>query len=166
MYATITNNTIDKYPLSFMDIRKMFPNVSFGANTSNEDLLQFNVVKVLTGTQPSYDPMTQELSLSDPINVEGNWIEQWQINQRSPEEISNQRSGLTCTPRQARLALQQAGLLTAVTDWISSADNTTQIEWEFALEIRRDWPPITLCATYLGLSEEQLDDLFILAATL
>lgn len=166
MYATITNNTIDKYPLSFMDIRKMFPNVSFGANTSNEDLLQFNVVKVLTGIQPTYDPITQEISLTDPIKIEGNWIEQWQINQRSPEEIANQRSGLTCSPRQARLALQQAGLLTAVTDWISSADNTTKIEWEFALEIRRDWPPITLCATYLGLTEEQLDDLFILAATL
>lgn len=166
MYATITNNTIDRYPLSFMDIRKMFPNVSFATNLSDDILIQFGIVKILPGTQPTYDPLTQELSLTDPLNVDGQWIEQWEINQLTPEEISNQRSGLTCTPRQARLALQQAGLLTAVTDWISSADNTTQIEWEFALEIRRDWPPITLCATYLGLSEEQLDDLFILAATL
>ena len=70
------------------------------------------------------------------------------------------------TPRQARLALQQAGLLDAVTAWIASADATTQIEWEFALEVRRDWPPIAACSSALGLSEAQLDGLFALAVTL
>lgn len=70
------------------------------------------------------------------------------------------------TPRQARLALQQAGLLAAVTAWIAAADEATRIEWEFALEVRRDWPPITACAGALGLSEAQLDGLFARAVTL
>lgn len=70
------------------------------------------------------------------------------------------------TPRQARLALKSAGLLTAVTDWIATADQETQIDWEFATEIRRDWPPIAACATELGLTDAQLDDLFTLAGTL
>lgn len=70
------------------------------------------------------------------------------------------------TPRQARLALKSAGLLTAVTDWIALADEETQIDWEYATEIRRDWPPIAACATALGLTETQLDDLFTLAAAL
>lgn len=33
-------------------------------------------------------------------------------------------------------------------------------------EIRRDWPPIAACATALGLTDTQIDDLFSLAATL
>ena len=70
------------------------------------------------------------------------------------------------TPRQARLALKSAGLLTAVTDWVATADQETQIDWEFATEIRRDWPPIAACATALGLTDAQLDDLFALAGKL
>jgi hypothetical protein len=70
------------------------------------------------------------------------------------------------TPRQARLALKSAGLLTAVTDWIATADEDTQIEWEFATEIRRDWPALLSCATALGLTAVQLDELFTLAGTL
>lgn len=70
------------------------------------------------------------------------------------------------TPRQARLALKGAGLLAAVDAWIAEADEETQIDWEFASAIRRDWPPIATCATALGLTETQLDELFALAGTL
>lgn len=73
---------------------------------------------------------------------------------------------LSVTPRQARLALYQTGLLDPIAAWIAQADAATRIEWEFALEIRRDWPPIQACATALGLTEEQLDGLFAVAATL
>lgn len=71
-----------------------------------------------------------------------------------------------CTPRQARLALAQAGLLTAVEAWIETAPDTVRIEWEYANEIRRDWPPIADAAQALGLTEAQLDGLFALAAAL
>lgn len=71
-----------------------------------------------------------------------------------------------CTPRQARLALAQANLLTAVEAWIETAPESVRIEWEYANEIRRDWPPIADAATALGLTEAQLDELFALAKTL
>lgn len=71
-----------------------------------------------------------------------------------------------CTPRQARLALAQAGLLSAVEARIAAAPATVRIEWEYANEIRRDWPPIADAAADLGLTEAQLDDLFALAASL
>ncbi len=70
------------------------------------------------------------------------------------------------TPRQARLALQQAGMLDAVTAWIATAPASVQIDWEFALEVRRDWPPIEECREALGLTEDQLDALFATASTL
>ena len=57
-------------------------------------------------------------------------------------------------------------MLAAVTSWVVAADEATRIEWEFALEVRRDWPPILACGAALGLSEAQLDALFAQAAEL
>ena len=71
------------------------------------------------------------------------------------------------TMRQARLALLQSSLLTTVTDGImSGTDEELKIEWEYATEVRRDWDNLITMATALGLTEQQLDDLFILGGTL
>lgn len=88
---------------------------------------------------------------------------QWQVWEPTLEQ---RRAQMSCTPRQARLALTQAGLLEAIEAWVAAAAETTQIEWQYANEIRRDWTTITEAATALGLSDTQLDDLFTLAATL
>lgn len=83
--------------------------------------------------------------------------EQWQVYEPT---IEQKRAALVCSPRQARLALQQAGMLSAVTAWIAQADEATQIEWEYATEIRRNHAAITGAATALGLSDAQIDTLF------
>jgi hypothetical protein len=70
----------------------------------------------------------------------------------------------SCTPRQARLALAGAGLLTAVEAFVAASDAATQIEWQYASEIKRDWPPVLAFAAANEISDEQLDDLFALAA--
>ena len=70
------------------------------------------------------------------------------------------------TPRQARLALLNAGLLDAVEAYIAQATRSVQIEWEFANAIRRDWPPVVQAASALGLSNEHVDALFTAAARL
>ena len=71
------------------------------------------------------------------------------------------------TMRQARLALLQSNLLTTVTDAIvNGTDEAMKIEWEYATEVRRDWPSLITLATSLGLTSQQLDDLFTLAGTL
>ena len=70
------------------------------------------------------------------------------------------------TIRQAKLALLQAGLLDDVDAAVAQADRTTQIEWEYATEVRRGWQTLLTIQAELGLSERQVDDLFIMAATL
>lgn len=67
------------------------------------------------------------------------------------------------TIRQAKLALLQAGLLDDV-DAAAQADRATQIEWEYATEVRRNSPTLLTLQTALGLSEQQVNDLFISAA--
>jgi len=72
----------------------------------------------------------------------------------------------TVTPRQARLALNAAGLLTQVNAAIAAADQPTQITWEFASFIARDDALITTLSAALGLTSTQVDGLFTLALTL
>ena len=71
--------------------------------------------------------------------------------------------------RQARLALLEVGLLNNVDQIISLLPEPMQseakIEWEYAAEVRRDWPSLNQIAQYLNLTSEYVDDLFILAAT-
>ena len=151
-------------------IRAAHPHTSLPAVPSDECLAWLGLVPVMLMGPPAYDPLREDLTETAPIETEGSWVQMWQVTAAAPEAVAERlalrRADMTCTPRQARLALQQAGLLDAVTAWIASADATTQIEWEFALEVRRDWLPILACATALGLSEAQLDALFAQAATL
>jgi hypothetical protein len=74
------------------------------------------------------------------------------------------------TMRQCRIALLGAGLLEAVQSSIASmpgADGErARIDWEYALEVRRDWPLIAYMAGDLGLTDEQVDELFVTAATI
>lgn len=68
--------------------------------------------------------------------------------------------------RQARLALHGAGLLDDVEAAVAQADKTVQIEYEYATELHRQWPTLLVLATALGLTDAQLDALFIQASQL
>lgn len=70
------------------------------------------------------------------------------------------------TIRQAKLVLLAAGLLDDVDAAVSAADRTTQIEWEYATEVKRDWPTLMAMQASLGLSDSQIDQLFIQGALL
>ena len=158
------------YPYAPEQLRADYPQTSFPRNLSPALLADYGIYPVQATVPPSYDPLTQDLDELSPVAIAGEWTQQWRVLDATPEDaaarLSLHRGRLTCTPRQARLALKQAGLLGAVTAWIASAEETTRIEWEFALEIRRDWPPLVACAVGLGLGDEQMDGLFALAGTL
>ena len=69
------------------------------------------------------------------------------------------------TRRQAKVALLQAGLLDEVEAGIEAiTDEMTRriarIEWDSAQEVRRDWPLLVQIAGQIGITDEQLDDLF------
>jgi hypothetical protein len=81
-------------------------------------------------------------------------------------EQAGARKAMVCTSRQARLALASAGLPVSVEAWVSGAGEAIGIDWEFAQEIRRDYPPLVQAGTALGLSDAQLDGLFAAARAL
>ena len=73
---------------------------------------------------------------------------------------------LVVTMRQARLALLGAGLLQTVNDAVAAAGDVARIEWEYAQEVRRDWPTLIALQGAVGLSDAQIDALFVAAASL
>jgi hypothetical protein len=70
------------------------------------------------------------------------------------------------TMRQAKLVLLRHGMLDEVNNAVSRADEETRIEWEYATEVRRDWPTLAVMAAALNLDDKLLDALFIQGATL
>jgi hypothetical protein len=70
------------------------------------------------------------------------------------------------TPRQARLALNFYDLRSSVDAAMLMASQNIKDEWAFANEIRRDWPALQVLAASLGITNTQLDELFIYGATL
>lgn len=69
------------------------------------------------------------------------------------------------TPRQARLAIEAAGLTSQVEAAVDAAGAAARIAWDYALEIRRDDPLLVQLAQAVGLSSAALDQLFVEAET-
>lgn len=70
------------------------------------------------------------------------------------------------TPLQMRKALRQEGLKTSIDTYLAAQDEEVQEAWEYATEVDRDNDMIAACATALGKTTQEIDDLFRLAATL
>ena len=74
------------------------------------------------------------------------------------------------TARQAKLALLQIGKLADVTAAISKLESPikeqVEIEWEYAADIYRNNGFIDILGAAIGLSDAQLDDLFLQASKL
>lgn len=93
-------------------------------------------------------------------------VEPW-----TAEEIAAYRKAMvpeSVTMRQARLAMLGAGILDDVEALIQQMPGdegrAARIDWEYALDVRRDWPLINALGSQLGLTEQQIDELFIGAA--
>lgn len=70
------------------------------------------------------------------------------------------------TPLQARKALRDASMKSAVDTWLATQAEEVQEAWDYALEVRRDDPTVLAAQSALELTDTQMDDLFKLAITL
>lgn len=83
-------------------------------------------------------------------------------------ELSQSQSNVPAvvTPRQIRLALNAAGLRETVEQAVAAGSQDLEDWWEYSLDIERKNPLIISMAAALNITEQQLDSLFIAAATL
>ena len=79
------------------------------------------------------------------------------------ESISEKRQRMVCSRLQAMLALMQSGLLDAAEQQFAAATPTQQLAWQNAQDFYRISPMLVSMGAALGLTDTQLDDLFIAA---
>lgn len=74
------------------------------------------------------------------------------------------------TMRQAKLLLHSMGLYSAVDEAIAALPEppriAAQIEWEASAKMQRDKAFVAMIGSHLGLTDDQIDDMFIEAAKL
>jgi hypothetical protein len=155
---------------SHAEIRAAFPNTSFPSVISNETLMGFGLLPVTLAAHPEYDPLMQALEEAPPAQVDGAWTQQWVVRDLTPEELKA-RVPTVVTMRQARLALLQSGLLSQVEAALSAIEDpaqrqAVQIEWEYAAEVDMTHPWVQALTVSLGLTEAQIDSLFMTASGL
>ena len=90
-----------------------------------------------------------------PVNNKQTW-ELREIPKEVPQSI---------TPLQAKLQLLKLGLLDEV-EALVTGDRTSQLYWEYASVVERDNAVLLLMAEQLGLTSEQVDEMFIEASKL
>ena len=90
----------------------------------------------------------------------------WTGSGWEPKPIPPAPVPASITPLQARRALRAADLLDAVNGWIATQPDDAQEAWEYCIEVRRDSPLIAGAQEGLGLTDEQVDDLFRAGAAL
>ena len=125
--------------------------------------------------EPAYNPDTQRIELtSTPVQRVGQpWLREWVVVALTAAEmtaIAKAKVPASVTMRQGRLALLAAGKLAQVDAAIASLPEPQKsaalIEWNFSNELQRGNAFVATLGAALGLSDAQVDQLFITAAQL
>ena len=169
------------------EIRTFFNNVSFPEVIDESMLQELGIYPVMQAPIPMHDPIVQIARELPPVLTnKGHYEQAWEVVPRFSEytdaegvthTVAEQEAAAieadrkskvpqVITIRQARLALLAAGLLDNVDAAVAAGDRTVQIEWEYVTELRRDWPTLVGLASALGLTDLQVDDLFVIASGL
>ncbi len=163
------NTTTQAYPVSESQIRAENPNTSFGT-----PFLAPEGYALVFPAPAQFDPVTQFAVEAAPVlTSKGHWEQQWTITDKTAEQIAAEAEArrkaaipTAVSPRQIRQALTRAGLRTAVESAIAAGDQDVKDWYEFATAFERNHPMVAGLATGLGVTEQQLDDLWTLAGTL
>lgn len=102
------------------------------------------------------------IPVADLVNTGTDDAPVWEVVPPSPQD---RRAAMTVSRFQARAALRVAGLFDAAEAAIAASADPILIEaWASASEFRRTSPSIAAMGAALGLTDEQVDDLFDAAA--
>ena len=132
--------------------------------------IQNGTVIFVMGADPStvFAPETAAEFVACPDDVQGGWLydgDEFTEPVPPPPTIPS-----AVTMRQARLALLGAGLLddvdAAINAMPSPQKEAARIEWEYSQEVQRHNGFVSVLAPMLGLTDAQLDTLFVVAAGL
>jgi hypothetical protein len=169
------------------EFRAANPNTSFPPVLSAELLDSFGADPVMEGPQAVPTNPYQYSMRDGVVQIEGQWFTRYMLGPVFADYTDDEgvlhtaaeqeaayraakdaemRRGMTVTPLQIRRALLRQGLLDEVQAFVEAADLETRMAWEYAVQIDRSNALIAAAAASIGASDEDVDELFRLAATL
>lgn len=175
------NKITGEYPVSEAAIRAANPNTSFPVPFVAPE----GYALVFPAPPPEFNPIIQRAQETAPVlTAKGHYEQQWEIvelfstqaekDAAIAADIEAKRKAsvpVSVTRRQAKQALLLNGLLASVQPAIDAIPDAAQramiqIEWDDSQVFERDRPALIALGSALGLSDTQLDNLFIEASQL
>ena len=89
MFIRLTNGIPGEYTIE--QLRRDNPQVSFPKSIPDATLAEYGVYPLITAGQPTYDPITQNLTEGTPALVDGVWTQVWDVTDATPEQIAARR---------------------------------------------------------------------------
>ena len=171
-YFRTVNGVPEEITLS--RFKKENPSVSFPKEIPEKTLAEYGLIPFTVQDMTKVDSSVQRVEPGSFIKTDAGYVKTWNVVDLSAEEkaaiVQAKRDGMVVTPRQARLALLGAGLLDQIEAGIAALPEPTKtavtIEWEYATHVDRNSQWVGALAQALQLTDEQLDQLFEVAATL
>ena len=178
------NTQTNQYPISEQEIKSAYPNTSFPSPFNPPDGYQW----VFPAPQPTHTPIIETVREIAPVLINGHYEQRWKVvdvfkdyldeddvlHTKQDQEtaalaaVEKAKVPISVDMRQARLALLSAGMLSQADSAIAAMTgiegDAARIDWEYATTVRRDNPLVVGMASVLGLTEIQLDQLFIAAS--
>lgn len=96
---------------SHAEIRAAFANTSFPSDLHDSVLLDFGVCALLPSPIPEHDPTFQIVEEGQPLRIDGLWTQQWDVRDKTAEELDQVRQQLHEQRRNARTSAEMAGFL-------------------------------------------------------
>lgn len=152
------------YPYTLTDLRRDNRDVSFPRDMTAFDASKFDCYPVQDTPQPQAPGKVAQRII--PELVDGVWQERWGLVDVPPVLVPE-----SVEMAQARLALLGAGLLSQVDAAIDAIADPAQreaarIAWEYRPQVHRNSQLVLSLGAALGLTNEQIDELFRQAAGL
>lgn len=162
----VREGAVVRYPYNVSDLQTDNPGVSFPEQVPEDTLAEFDVYPVEIDDAPALQ-FGERLEPLRPVLVDEQWRQGWHVVTLTAAERRVLLPAIT--RRQAKHALNDAGLLAAAEQAISALPEPQRgsalIDWQEAAEFYRAHPLIGAIGFALALTDEQIDQLFLAAAT-
>lgn len=144
LYILTQPNQKPVYPYTLTDLKRANPETSFPEDMTNFDTTAWYCYPVEDTTPPVVD-YTENLTMGEPVLVDGVWTQTWVVTPASPEEIAEREAAMRQDNKQ-----QASTLLTEsdYTDLPNTADKILNLPailaYREALRVIALNPPITV----------------------
>ncbi len=149
------------------ELHTFFPNTSFPETGPEDSWMQENNVKrVIPNIE--HNPLTHKLVESSPYLLESGEVCNVSVVSLSNNEIRELTVPKTISKFQAYAVLHKNNLISVIENYINNSEfpEINKIAWIYANEFNRDSEILNDTGKAIGLTESQIDDLFIEASTI